>query len=679
MEIKRLKLKGNYKHLIVFVFLLGLCLFSQKHYLKEFPKYIHAWSQSDRYAMAIGFTMNGMNFFHPQTYYLNTTTFEDGNLTNPEGIIAADLPFNEYVVAVFMKLFKSTSPVIFRLYILIYSFLGLFFLYLIGNKLFKNEILSFAAVVLLMYSPVYFYYQSGFLPTITAISNVFAGTYFYLCFIDNRKFKNFILAVALFTLSALTRTPFLMMFFSLLIADIVRMFYEDKADIKSIKIFFSGFILIAMYYLYNSWLRYKYGTLFLNELMYTFKIDEIKAVTKEIYKNWFLQYFNLFQYIFFALVTIISLLFLIIKKIRLGKLQKALLTFTFIGIGCSCFYLFAMLLQFINHDYYFLDSFFPFLAVGLMVFLSFLVINKKIYNYLIGVAVLIVCIFIIGKTNEIHKVRRDPGSWDRTYITYNNYIGSDKLLAELNVPENAKMLVIEGYSYNIPQILMNRKAFSLNAEKEHELKAAMNWPYDYIVIQDCFLVSDVVKIFPEIINKIEKIGGNGKISVYKKLSAPNNASLIQFLKLDKQMPLFSALLDIQKPDSCWKNVKVIENEGSLCGQILPADEFAVSLKLKNFKPLTLKSCILLFSSKIMIKNQGYSDANVVASVDYDAKNLYYASFDLKNQIEKDNLWQHVNLMYNISQINSLDNSLGIYIWNKGKNEILYDSVRVDIY
>lgn len=679
MTVKKFISKNKVKHLIAFVLLLTICLISQKQYLKEFPKYIHAWSQSDRYALAIGFTQNGMDIFHPQTYYLNNQLFEKGELAKPEGITAVDFPVNEYIVAVFMKIFGSTSPLIFRFYILMSSFIGLFFLYLIGYKLSKNELLSFAGVVLIMFSPVYFYYQAGFLPTITAVSNVFASIYFYLCFIENRKIRDFSLSVAFITLAALMRTPFLIMFFALFFADAVKMFIDNRAEHKRIFVFFAGFLIFAGYYLYNSWLRHKYGTFFLSELMYTFNFSEIKSVTKEIYKNWFLQYFNLIQYLVFAIITVAATVLLLLKKTRMSNQQKSVIAFIFAGICGSSAYIFAMLLQFVNHDYYFLDSLFPFLAVGFMMFLSFIALKNKIYNYSVGAVLLIVCCFVVNSTLDIQLKRRDPGNWDRTFITYSNYIGSNKLLADLKIPENAKMLVIEGYSFNIPQILMNRKAFSLNAEKEPEIKAALNWPYDFIVIQDCYLVSDVIKVYPGIINLIDKIGGNGKISVYKKLDKPNNSSLLKFLKLDMETPVFSGFLDLNQPDSCWKSHKKIECDGIICGQILPADEFGISLNLKNLKALTEKSTILIFSSKINIKNQNYIDANVVTSIDSIGKNLYYTSFDLKYQIEKNNVWQRVNLMYNIPIIKASENSLGVYIWNKGKNEILYDSVRVDIY
>jgi hypothetical protein len=679
MNTDKIIIKDNVKHLIAFVLLLLFCLISQKQYLKEFPKYIHAWSQSDRYALAVGFTKNGLDLFHPQTYYLNNKLFETGGLAKPEGITAVDFPVNEYVVAVFMKVFNSTSPLIFRFYILMYSFIGLFFLYLIGYKLLKDPIISFLAVILIMFSPVYFYYQSGFLPTITAISNVFAGMYFYLNYIENRKTRNFVISVSFFTLAALMRTPFIIMFFALFFSDCYLMFTTKKLSAKRLFVFFAGLFIIVAYYLYNSWLRHKYGSLFLSELMYTFNFSELKLTVKDIYKNWFFQYFSMLQYIVFAVVTVLAAVLFYLKKVKISGLQKSILVYTLLGLAASTCYLFIMLLQFINHDYYFLDCFFTFLAIGFVMFLSFINLKDKIYNYSFAFILAALCYFTISATLEIQLKRRDPGNWDRTFITYTNYLGSDKFLDDNKIPDNAKMLVFEGYSYNIPQLLMKRKGFSLNAENELKMKAALNWPYDYIIIQDCYLVSDVIKIYPEIINIIDKIGGNGRISIYKKLQSPVKTSLLQFLKLDKQTPLFSAVLNIASPDSCWKNFKKFESDGLVCGQILPTEEFGISLKLKNFAALSERNCILMFSSKINIVNQNFSEANVVTSIDSVGKSLYYTSFDLKNQVEKSNSWQKVNLLFNLPVISSTPNSTGIYIWNKGKNEILYDSLRVDIY
>jgi hypothetical protein len=207
----------------------------------------------------------------------------------------------------------------------------------------------------------------------------------------------------------------------------------------------------------------------------------------------------------------------------------------------------------------------------------------------------------------------------------------------------------------------------------------MSWPYDYIVIQDCFLVSDVIKVYPDIINFIDKIGGNGKISVYKKLDNPVENSLFKFLGLDKQTSVFSAILDFEKPDSCWTNIKKTENNGVNCGHVQPSDEFGITLKINDFSLLSRKQSIVVFSANMNVLNPNINEANIVTSVDSTGKNLYYSSFDLKYQMKKNNSWQKINLLFNLPPINSNPNILGVYIWNKGKNEILYDSLRVDIY
>ena len=48
---------------IVFLSLIVLAFVFQFKYLNEFPSFIHAWSQSDRYAIAIGFINNNFDFF----------------------------------------------------------------------------------------------------------------------------------------------------------------------------------------------------------------------------------------------------------------------------------------------------------------------------------------------------------------------------------------------------------------------------------------------------------------------------------------------------------------------------------------------------------------------------------------------------------------------------------------
>ena len=70
------------------------------------PSHIHLWTQSDRYAIALGYLENCFNFLKPQMYNLATTN----------GITGVDLPLNEYIVALQMRLFNSNNPALFRFY-----------------------------------------------------------------------------------------------------------------------------------------------------------------------------------------------------------------------------------------------------------------------------------------------------------------------------------------------------------------------------------------------------------------------------------------------------------------------------------------------------------------------------------------------------------------------------------
>lgn len=59
------------KDLTSLLFILVFGGIIQHSYMKEFPSFIHAWAQTDRYAMAIAFTENGMDLFHPSVCFFS--------------------------------------------------------------------------------------------------------------------------------------------------------------------------------------------------------------------------------------------------------------------------------------------------------------------------------------------------------------------------------------------------------------------------------------------------------------------------------------------------------------------------------------------------------------------------------------------------------------------------------
>jgi hypothetical protein len=145
----------KYQYLILFSILFVTGIVLHRPYIKDYPNYIHTWSQSDRYALSLGFVNNGLNLFYPETFLLNPGKFD---IPYPTSITPVDFPIHEYIIAIIMKIAGTTSPAIFRIYILLYSFIGLFFLFKLSNLLTQDWLKSLLLVIFVATSPSFVYY-----------------------------------------------------------------------------------------------------------------------------------------------------------------------------------------------------------------------------------------------------------------------------------------------------------------------------------------------------------------------------------------------------------------------------------------------------------------------------------------------------------------------------------------
>ena len=177
----------NIKNVFVIITIVSLSVIYHSRYINEFPSHIHAWAQSDRYALSLGFLDNDLNFFKPQTLVYNHQFPDKWKVPSEKTITAVDFPIHDYIPALLMKISGNTSPWVFRIYILLYSFLGLFFLFKLSYAITKDFIKSVFVVVFTATSPIYVYYQAGFLPTIPSLSNAIIGIFFYYKFLNENK------------------------------------------------------------------------------------------------------------------------------------------------------------------------------------------------------------------------------------------------------------------------------------------------------------------------------------------------------------------------------------------------------------------------------------------------------------------------------------------------------------
>ena len=598
------------------------------------------------------------------------------------GITAVDFPIHDYIPAVFMKISGINSIWIFRLYILLYSFVGLFYLFKLSYLQTNDTIKSIFILIFAATSPVFIFYQDGFLPTIPSLSNAIIGIYFYLKYLKQNNKIDFRLALFFLTLATLSRTTFaipLLAFFGIeLLRSIKR---EDKLKHKIFP-FALSVLLIVSYQFYNNYLREIYGSIFLNHFLPAANFKEAKEIIKEVYKNWATQYFSVIHYLVIISLIIIALFFIIRKKIKLTRetSQFWLLIFAMF-IGCFAFAV-LMLKQFPAHDYYFLDTFFFPIILFLIAVISYIPeLNIKYSNLFCSVTVILLCIPLIVNAVYSQKQRRNTGYWDRTFATINNFKNSDTFLDSLKIKPNARILVIDAYAPNIPFILMNRKGYAiLNTSKEN-IQNALKWNYDYIIVQNEFFLSDIYTNYPEIISKIKKIADNGKISVCTLSPDKTKQSLLGFLELENKIPVFQRTMTFDTiADDHWQNTQStskFHHSGNKSGYLSNDMTYGLAYKTKDLKAITEKNRILFCSA--YFQKDTLNDCEIVVSINSKEQNLFYKSFNLKEILKERNIWEKADFLFQIPRIDCDDYEFGIFIWNTGKNNLYVDDFTFNIY
>jgi hypothetical protein len=667
--------------ILVFSLIIGLIIIYQYKYINEFPSHIHAWAQSDRYALSMGFLNNGLNFFKPEMFIYNHQF--PGKWAVPSGttITAVDFPIHDYIPALLMKISGNCSPWIFRLYILFFSFIGLFYLYKLAKSISGNKFIALFIVLFAATSPVFVYYQGGFLPTIPSLVNAMIGIYYYHFYLKEESKKNFWLAIFFLSFAALSRTTFAIPLIAIVATEFIRFLRKETDAISKILPVFISFAFIIVYLIYNAQLRKNYGSNFLNHILPPENFEQFYEILKAISNRWIFQYFSLTHYLVFLGMIFLFIISIIRKGVNFKNANLNFPLFSIIYFAGSCLFSLLMFRQFSDHDYYFLDTFF--LPVILIFIILFSSVAKKlnnrnnlIYSLSIAFASVILIVHPVKTQNERRKVEE----WDRTEAIIKDYKNSSEFLDSLNISRSAKMLVLDAVIPNMPFILMERKGYAVMQMDIKHIEEALSWDYDYIIFQNKYFMEGAYKVYPDIISKLEKIADNGKISVCK-ATKNNKQSINDFLSLIKVKPVFESYMDFENtPDNYWKNVKSLKKKsppGSFCGYIDSTMEFGLTFKSNDLNFLTAKPHNLKFSSYFL--SSSHIDSEIVVSINSGGKNIYYKSHNLKDFVTDKNEWTYAEMIFPLPTIKSKDFELGLYIWNTGKSEFWYDDFGFNIY
>ncbi len=657
--------------LIVSLICLSVLLYSQTIVL--FPAFIHSWTQSDRYALALNFISNGFDLFHPKTFNLQTT----------EGITRVDFPINEFIVALLMKIFGTTSPFIFRIYTLTISIIGLIFLFLTTKKITNSETKSYFITLFVFLSPVYTYYQIGFIPSIPAISFFFIGFYYFVLYNESNKIRFFILAILFFLLATLIRLPFLIFLLTSIILILFSWLKNKKVNNKELVIFSTSMFIFVGYYLYNVHLGKLYGNMFLSYLMPAKNFDELKEIVAEMYNHWGFHYFTLWHYLILLSCVVYTIVVLLKYKKARGK-QKYWSFFLITFCGSSLYFL-AMAKQYYAHDYYFLDSFFVPIILLFILLLKNIKIEKLFQKIIWNSIFSIISILFFINSKNIQAERYSTGPWDRTEITRQNFIGTENFLDRNKISKEAKILVIDAYTTNVSLILMNRKGYTVLGTTKKNISTSLFWcKWDYVAIQDNYLVSDVIKSYPLITSLLEKVASTGRVTFYKRSSRMHSKTLKEFLSISVENTLYSQTISFDEPItdtahvvSGWTFSKKYFSPPQ-AAMLDSTIEYGTTFR---FKASELKSTTNL---KALISAKIWNDTNIdkvqlVAAITNAKETVFYQNYFLSDYLKSSSKWQQIEFQFVLPSFKTSNDELKIYLWNPSKPTTLYDDLELIVY
>lgn len=456
-------------------------------YLNEFPAFIHAWAQADWYSIAIGFINNGFDFFHPETLIYNKQFPDTWSVDYGDTLTSADFPVHEYIVALLMHLFGSTAPWVFRGWTLLCSLAGMWMLYLLSRRITGTTPKALLVTLVAMTSPLYAYYFAGFLPCVPALALVIAGVWAYVKYHQEKNCKYWHLAIALLGLATLMRTSQAVSFVAVCGYELLRILRKETAWHHKWIPVLVAMVAIGGYLTWNSHLAAHHGTLFLNRLVPPRDWEEVDYILQFMREHWRHDYFSQLQHLLVALVLVIASVALLLRR-RRSKFESGKgLTLGWLAaiwwLGELCFFV-AMMRQYEDHDYYFLDNFFlPVLFTFALALGALPQVKQRTWLTVVEILALILLAGPMFNKAK-HSLQNRRNSDDRAYVCSQHFEGADRWLDSQGVSRDAKILAFMAYPQNGAFLKMGRKGYSVMWWDDYIVEHAMQFPFDYVVMEN---------------------------------------------------------------------------------------------------------------------------------------------------------------------------------------------------
>ncbi len=424
-----------------------ICLFLAFDYskvLNKHPQTVHQWRQCDGASIAMMYVHNELNPFSPATHNLHG-----------DGKTVAEFPILYYIDACIISLVGvAHKDFVIRLVSLLILYLGLFHLFKIGIRLFKNKWLAMLPVVFLHASPIIAYYATTSVPDTSALAFSLVGVYYLIRYIDQGNFRYLLITIVITALAGMLKPTILVLyssFLAMLIAAAIGRYKPLRVSIKSFMFLLLPYVAVVIWVMvartYNS--NHENITFLLDvKPIWELEKEFIDKISIRIKERW-IQTYAYLPMLYYTLFT--GLLFLILSNKKFNYIKTGIIVLL-IG-SAAYFYLFFK--QFYEHDYYGIEL----LPLVLVLFMAsiYWVLNADykpiISNIFITVITILLVLNVYSTRKEMNNRYVDLRVWN---AYYDEYLELGQKLKSIGVSYSDKFIVASDISPNISLYLMDQ-------------------------------------------------------------------------------------------------------------------------------------------------------------------------------------------------------------------------------
>lgn len=358
-----------------------------------------------------------------------------------------------------------------------------------------------------MFQPIYAYYQGGFHVSSAAFNIFLIGISQFFSFYHTDKKSHAFWGYFFLTLASLMRFIHIISLLAFLCMHLFMLIKTKKLKLNLL-LNLTGFTIVISYFIYNKYLAYHYGSIFLGSAIIA---DNLKDFSEQLLKIGIAYARGFIPLTHLAALSFLVYLFLKNKIYTESRTSEWFIWLNFSFLGTLCF-TFLMSWSLSNHDYYSLDTWMPVLIILLL----FLIKHLEIPLSSMQKSVFVI-LFLAGTFSVAFELQ------SRKYDTTRIQEGADLVIHDFKessqfldnkISTDKKVLIVCGMGWNTPMVGWNREAYRVAWKFKDNIPMALKNNYDYIITHNETFQTEVLQAYPDFTKQLKKLDHNALLTIW---------------------------------------------------------------------------------------------------------------------------------------------------------------------